>query len=141
MKVTTVVDTQPTDGLDYIPASDGRFTSLEEMLYTTVPDVVVLATPIHTHGPLAKQAMRAGSHVLMEKPPTATLAEFESVVSVAEETGKACQVGFQSFGCHALDRKSTRLNSSHVATSYALFCLKKKRTCLTPASMPPIALP
>src|SRR5690625_5808940 len=28
----------------------------------------------------------------------------------------------------ALDRKSTRLNSSHVAISYAVFCLKKKRT-------------
>src|SRR5690625_5192202 len=26
-----------------------------------------------------------------------------------------------------LDRKSTRLNSSHVASSYAVFCLKKKR--------------
>src|SRR5947199_9951490 len=28
----------------------------------------------------------------------------------------------------ALDRKSTRLNSSHLGTSYAVFCLKKKRT-------------
>src|SRR5690625_6205209 len=27
------------------------------------------------------------------------------------------------------DRKSTRLNSSHVAISYAVFCLKKKSTC------------
>src|SRR5690625_5564626 len=27
-----------------------------------------------------------------------------------------------------LDRKSTRLNSSHVAISYAVFCLKKKKT-------------
>src|SRR5690625_7101309 len=27
-----------------------------------------------------------------------------------------------------IDRKSTRLNSSHVATSYAVFCLKKKNT-------------
>src|SRR5690606_40358121 len=26
----------------------------------------------------------------------------------------------------AIDRKSTRLNSSHVTTSYAVFCLKKK---------------
>src|SRR5690625_7095866 len=26
-----------------------------------------------------------------------------------------------------VDRKSTRLNSSHVATSYAVFCLKKKK--------------
>src|SRR6266508_4389067 len=32
-----------------------------------------------------------------------------------------------------LDRKSTRLNSSHVAISYAVFCLKKKKTeiCIT----------
>src|SRR6266702_5311083 len=27
-----------------------------------------------------------------------------------------------------VDRKSTRLNSSHVASSYAVFCLKKKKT-------------
>src|SRR5258708_20757481 len=29
---------------------------------------------------------------------------------------------------HALDRKSTRLNSSHQIISYAVFCLKKKNT-------------
>src|SRR5204862_3997176 len=36
----------------------------------------------------------------------------------------------ESRGGHArdsLDRKSTRLNSSHVESSYAVFCLKKKR--------------
>src|SRR5690554_5071630 len=32
---------------------------------------------------------------------------------------------------HAVDRKSTRLNSSHVRSSYAVFCLKKKRTLAT----------
>src|SRR5439155_22551563 len=30
------------------------------------------------------------------------------------------------------DRKSTRLNSSHVAISYAVFCLKKKKICKKP---------
>src|SRR5690606_41648086 len=29
------------------------------------------------------------------------------------------------------DRKSTRLNSSHVKISYAVFCLKKKKTSIT----------
>src|SRR5437773_9365131 len=29
-----------------------------------------------------------------------------------------------------LDRKSTRLNSSHITISYAVFCLKKKRSAL-----------
>src|SRR5256885_7476058 len=31
----------------------------------------------------------------------------------------------------ALDRKSTRLNSSHLVISYAVFCLKKKKWYLT----------
>src|SRR5699024_11469127 len=31
----------------------------------------------------------------------------------------------------SLDRKSTRLNSSHVSISYAVFCLKKKKKILT----------
>src|SRR5438045_5729836 len=29
------------------------------------------------------------------------------------------------------DRKSTRLNSSHLGISYAVFCLKKKKRCLS----------
>src|SRR5207245_7438542 len=35
---------------------------------------------------------------------------------------------FPGFGKTLLDRKSTRLNSSHGSISYAVFCLKKKRT-------------
>src|SRR3712207_7047171 len=38
---------------------------------------------------------------------------------------------------HRLDRKSTRLNSSHANISYAVFCLKKKKiySLLQPASL------
>src|SRR2546426_3208490 len=32
-------------------------------------------------------------------------------------------------GVPSLDRKSTRLNSSHLVISYAVFCLKKKKQC------------
>src|SRR2546429_1426572 len=40
---------------------------------------------------------------------------------------------------HGIDRKSTRLNSSHGYISYAVFCLKKKkhRTTYPPRSPPP----
>src|SRR2546430_12498375 len=34
-----------------------------------------------------------------------------------------------------IDRKSTRLNSSHSQISYAVFCLKKKMTVGTPATL------
>src|SRR5690625_6221919 len=35
--------------------------------------------------------------------------------------------GRQTVDHNTIDRKSTRLNSSHVAISYAVFCLKKKK--------------
>src|SRR5215510_6113726 len=54
---------------------------------------------------------------------------FEAALYVAQgyaETGVA-PWGMQLGWRFALDRKSTRLNSSHVAISYAVFCLKKKK--------------
>src|ERR1022692_1933458 len=36
-----------------------------------------------------------------------------------------------------LDRKSTRLNSSHLVISYAVFCLKKKRNCTSSSRRSP----
>src|SRR5256885_6347233 len=38
------------------------------------------------------------------------------------------QLGKPSFWTVLIDRKSTRLNSSHLVISYAVFCLKKKNT-------------
>src|ERR1022692_3056065 len=39
---------------------------------------------------------------------------------------------FQNQNCGQLDRKSTRLNSSHLVISYAVFCLKKETFYLRP---------
>src|SRR2546430_11001633 len=39
--------------------------------------------------------------------------------------------------CGTIDRKSTRLNSSHSQISYAVFCLKKKKTHAADATPPP----
>src|SRR2546430_13053164 len=44
-------------------------------------------------------------------------------------------------GCGWLDRKSTRLNSSHSQISYAVFCLKKKKTKYYVASYHHVVLP
>src|SRR5690625_7122730 len=46
-----------------------------------------------------------------------------------EDTAKLAAIGCDFLFCPEeteIDRKSTRLNSSHVAISYAVFCLKKK---------------
>src|SRR5256885_12155105 len=43
---------------------------------------------------------------------------------LGNQPGALAQLGL---GCQAPDRKSTRLNSSHLVISYAVFCLKQKK--------------
>jgi predicted dehydrogenase len=92
-ELVAVADPQ---GAEDLPASVQVFASLDDLLATTAVDVVVICTPIQTHVRLAELAMRAGADVLLEKPPTASLAEFEQLSAVVAETGRACQVGFQA---------------------------------------------
>jgi predicted dehydrogenase len=49
-------------------------------------DVVLVLTSMPEHGRLAMAALRAGKHVLVEKPVATTLAEAEHVMAVAEES-------------------------------------------------------
>ncbi|WP_304455116.1 Gfo/Idh/MocA family protein [Nocardiopsis sp. YSL2] len=77
-------------------------TDLGEAIDATGARITLLVTPIHTHLPLARTALEHGSHVLLEKPTTATLAEFEELTQVAEHSGLACQIGFQSLGSQAV---------------------------------------
>src|SRR2546430_7232984 len=53
------------------------------------------------------------------EPTHSAPSEFASIVSGSRETPRLDQA--------PLDRKSTRLNSSHSQISYAVFCLKKKK--------------
>lgn len=46
-------------------------------------DAVAIATPVSSHYPLAKEALEAGKHVLVEKPMTATVAQAEELVALA----------------------------------------------------------
>ena len=94
-KAQLVAAADPQGAKD-LPADVQVFAGLEELLAATKLDVVVICTPIQTHVKLAELAMRAGVDVLLEKPPTASLAEFEQLSAVVAETGRACQVGFQA---------------------------------------------
>jgi len=78
------------------------YATLDELLDRQVPDIVAIATPIHTHASLATRALDAGAHVLLEKPPVASMAEFEALLAHARERGRAVQVGFQARGSQAL---------------------------------------
>jgi len=55
-------------------------------------DLVVIAAPNDQHAPLAEAALRAGKHVVVDKPFTVTLAEARHLARVARETGRLLSV-------------------------------------------------
>src|SRR5256885_10590024 len=73
--------------------------------------------------------------LMIRRPPRSTLfpyttlfrsaLRFEAAVRARLEAGEHAPL--IDYGALGKDRKSTRLNSSHLVISYAVFCLKKKK--------------
>lgn len=81
------------------------YADLDELTASGVrPDVVVIATPIQTHAALARAALTLGCDIYLEKPPVASMAQFEQLIDGATAAGSAVQTGFQSLGSEALNR-------------------------------------
>src|SRR2546430_11130538 len=77
--------------------------------------------------------------LMIRRPPRSTLFPYTTLFRSVDEgrVGRAQEVGDRAedvvpagvvLGAEVIDRKSTRLNSSHSQISYAVFCLKKKKT-------------
>jgi predicted dehydrogenase len=58
--------------------------SLDTVLHDEDVQVVAIATPTQTHFPIAKAALLAGKHVLIEKPLAGSVAEAEALIELAE---------------------------------------------------------
>lgn len=72
------------------------YSDLAAFLKQGHPDVVHICTPHHTHVPLAVQALEAGCHVLMEKPPGISESGLETLASTVKESGKKLGICFQN---------------------------------------------
>src|SRR5256885_7751334 len=82
---------------------------------------------------------RSGRHILYHGEPRRDddvrieiVAHPEIQTGVRRSARGRGETGVVEDICGIADRKSTRLNSSHLVISYAVFCLKKKKTiCLS----------
>ena len=63
------------------------FSSYEEMLAQPELDAVVICTPSGDHAQQILDGLKAGKHVVVEKPMCLTLEEADAVVAMAEQTG------------------------------------------------------
>ena len=69
------------------------YSSWEEMLADPGIDAVSVCVANNAHAQLSIAALRAGKHVLCEKPMATTLADCEAMVAAARESGKFLMIG------------------------------------------------
>ena len=80
------------------------FASFADVLADSVFDAVALATPVSTHYPLAKRALEAGRHVLVEKPITTSRREADELIALAARQKRVLMVD-HTFLYHPAVRK------------------------------------
>jgi len=84
------VDTDPSRLAESAPGSGiPGFTDLADALSSTDAEAVLITARIEAHFAIAAQALRAGKHVLTEKPFTVTVDEAAELNALAERNGLA----------------------------------------------------
>lgn len=68
--------------------------SKEAILKDPSISAIFIQSEVKTHGPLALDALHAGKHVHIEKPPSETLAEFQQIVRIARSKNLRLQTGY-----------------------------------------------
>ncbi|MFZ0298629.1 MAG: Gfo/Idh/MocA family oxidoreductase [Candidatus Sulfotelmatobacter sp.] len=76
------------------PYKTRAWATLDEALSDPEVRAVYVATPVFLHAPQTIQSLRAGKHVLCEKPMAMNEAEARSMVQIAEESGRTFGVAY-----------------------------------------------
>lgn len=102
VELVAVADPKPPEP-GTVPGAAAVFPGLTELLAGTPGlDVIIVATPIQTHAPLGLAALATPADLYLEKPPVASLADFDALCEAARASDRSVQIGFQSLGSHAL---------------------------------------
>jgi 1,5-anhydro-D-fructose reductase (1,5-anhydro-D-mannitol-forming) len=76
------------------PYNVKTWTTLDEALADSEVQAVYVGTPVFLHAPQTIQSLRAGQHVMCEKPMAMNEAEARAMVQTAEETGRTFGVAY-----------------------------------------------
>lgn len=91
------------------------YTDLDEMLKDPNIDAVYLCIPNVLHAEAALKCLRAGKHVLCEKPATVTAAQMEAIILAAKESGRIFAEAVMNFYSPVMDRLRDELKENPVA--------------------------
>lgn len=82
------------DEIDGLTGSKPKaYNDYRELLEKEKPDIAIIATPDHWHALITIAAVKAGAHVMVEKPTGHTVMESRAMVNAARSAGRVVQVG------------------------------------------------
>jgi len=87
------LDSNRLKNLTHLYPAATSHTSYTEMLANEELDAIAIATPVPHHFRIAKAALLAGKHVLIEKPLAASAEEGEQLIELAKRNGLNLMVG------------------------------------------------
>lgn len=93
------------------------YTELDEMLKNPDIDVVYLCIPNVLHADAALRCLRAGKHVLCEKPATVSAAEMEEILHTARTEGRIFAEAVMNFYSPVTDRLHSELAQDSVVSA------------------------
>lgn len=90
------------------------YNDARDLLKNSNIQVVSIATPPNTHYQLVMDALRAGKHVLVEKPPALTVRECKKMASLARRLNKVLFMAFHARYNPAVEAASKALNEKPI---------------------------
>jgi predicted dehydrogenase len=97
---------------------------LEEMLADPALEAVVIASNAVHHHAHAAAALRAGKHVLVEKPMTVTVADAEELCRLAKQSGRTLMVGHLMLYHGAVERLRAMVAGGELGRIYYLYAVR-----------------
>jgi predicted dehydrogenase len=92
-----------------------------DVLADATIDAIILATPVETHFKLARAALEAGKHVLVEKPLATTSADCEALISLADERNLRLMVGHVFVYNAAVNKVKEYIDSGEIGDVYYVY--------------------
>lgn len=110
-------------GRSEVPDGVRRFAGHAEMLASGIAlDAVAICTPPGPRHAIARDCLKVGLDVLLEKPPTATLGELDDLVELAEQTGRTLYAAWHSQHAPAVAPAAAALAGKQILSLSITWC-------------------
>src|SRR5690625_1641422 len=106
--------------------ANNYYTNYHEMFAKELPEVVFIVASYHANGrvqatDIAKDALKAGIHVRMEKPTAATTKEIKELMTLSKENKCYLMTGLKQIFMSSIEKVKSLLDSSEFGTPSSLY--------------------